>query len=118
MLRSNNPAVHNENHPENLRPRLNPYDPANGYNPDGLSTYSDAFKKRYFEGQSDRLNHLIAEAQDIQFQIDQGTYPYPDNAPLCHWKEYGCQRGGAFMTTYQTREGRRRILSRDNKLVE
>jgi hypothetical protein len=76
MLRSNNPAVHNENHPENLRDRLNPYDPANGYNPNGLSTYSDAFKKRYFEGQSDRLNKLIAEAQDIQFQIDQGTYPY------------------------------------------
>jgi hypothetical protein len=45
MLRSNNPAVHNGNHPENLRDRLNPYDPANGYNPNGLSTYSDAFKK-------------------------------------------------------------------------
>jgi hypothetical protein len=79
MLRSNNPAVHNENHPENLRPRLNPYDPANGYNPNGLSTYSDAFKKRYFEGQSDRLNKLIAEAQDIEFHIAQGDYPYPDN---------------------------------------
>jgi hypothetical protein len=25
---------------------------------------------------------LIAEAQDIQFQIDQGTYPYPDNGPF------------------------------------
>jgi hypothetical protein len=82
MLRSNNPAVHNEKHPENLRPRLNPYDPANGYNPNGLSTYSNAFKRRYFEGQSDRLNKLIAEAQDIQFHIDQGAYPYPDNAPF------------------------------------
>jgi hypothetical protein len=82
MLRSNNPAVHNENHPENLRDRLNPYDPANGYNPNGLSTYSDAFKKRYFEAQSDRLNKLIAEALDIQFHIEQGAYPYPDNAPF------------------------------------
>jgi hypothetical protein len=82
MLRSNNPAVHNENHPENLRDRLNPYDPANGYNPNGLSTYSDAFKKRYFEAQSDRLNKLVAEALDIQFHIDQGAYPYPDNAPF------------------------------------
>jgi len=82
MLRSNNPAVHNENHPENLQPRLNPYDPANGYNPNGLSTYSDAFKKRYFEAQSDRLNKLIAEAQDIQFHIEQGAYPYPDDAPF------------------------------------
>ena len=82
MLRSNNPAVHNENHPENLRTRLNPYDPANGYNPNGLSTYSEAFKKRYFEGQSDRLNKLIAEAQDIEFHIDQNAYPYPDNAPF------------------------------------
>jgi len=82
MLRSNNPAVHNENHPENLRPRLNPYDPANGYNSNGLSTYSDVFKKRYFEGQSDRLNKLIDEAFDIQFHIDQGAYPYPDDAPF------------------------------------
>ena len=82
MLRSNNPAVHNENHPENLQTRLNPYDPANGYNPDGLSTYSEAFKKRYFEGQSDRLNKLIAEAQDIEFHIDQNAYSYPDNAPF------------------------------------
>jgi hypothetical protein len=82
MLRSNNPAVHNENHPEDLRSRLNPYDPANGYNPNGLSTYSDSFKKRYFEAQSDRLNKLIAEAQDIQFHMDQGAYPYPDDAPF------------------------------------
>jgi hypothetical protein len=82
MLRSNNPAVQNESHPENLLDRLNPYDPANGYNPNGLSNYSDAFKKRYFEGQSDRLNKLIAEALDIQFHIDQGAYPYPDNAPF------------------------------------
>src|SRR4030095_8697152 len=72
----------NENHQEKLRARLNPYDPANGYNPNGLSTYSDAFKKRYFAAQSDRLNKLIAEAQDIQFHMDQGAYPYPDDAPF------------------------------------
>src|SRR4030095_4263366 len=82
MLRSNNPAVHNENHPENLRARLHPYDTANGYKTKGLYNYSVAFKKRYFEGQSDRLNELIDEAFDIQFHIDQGAYPYPDNAPF------------------------------------
>jgi hypothetical protein len=82
MLRSNNPAVNNEMHPDHLIQPLDPYDPKNGYNLDGLSTYSESFKMAYFEGQSNRLNRLIDDALEIQSEIDRGTYPYPDNGPI------------------------------------
>ena len=43
--------------------RLDPFDPRNGYRPDGQTHYSDAFKRRYFEAQSTRMNYLIGQAQ-------------------------------------------------------
>jgi hypothetical protein len=82
MLRSNNPSVKNENNPDRIDKKLDPFDPKNGYNPNGLSTYSSKFKQAYFDGQSDRLNRLIDEAQEIQQQIAAGDYPYTDDAPF------------------------------------
>ena len=83
MLRSNDPAVTNEKNPDkNLNTTLDPFDPKNGYNPNGVSTYSKKFKQAYFEGQSARMNRLIDQALDIQQQIDAGTYPYTDDAPF------------------------------------
>ncbi len=83
MLRSNDPSVKKENSPDHpIDKKLDPCDPDNGYNPNGLSTYSDKFKKAYFEGQADRLNQLIDEALEIEEQIAAGKYPYPDNAPF------------------------------------
>ena len=83
MLRSNDPSVTNENNPDkNRNKRLNPFDPKNGYNPNGESTYSKKFKQAYFEGQSARLNGLIYQALEIQRQIDAGIYPYTDDAPF------------------------------------
>ena len=83
MLRSNDPAVTNENNPDkHLNKKLDPFDPKNGFNPNGESTYSKKFKQAYFEGQSARLNRLIDQALEIQRQIDAGTYPYSDDAPF------------------------------------
>jgi hypothetical protein len=82
MLRSNNPSVKNEDHPDRIDKKLDPFDPKNGYNPNGLSTYSNKFKEAYFDGQSDRLNRLIDEALEIQQQIAEGNYPYTDDAPF------------------------------------
>jgi hypothetical protein len=48
-LRSLNGAVTDENRPDRLDPTLNPFNPANGYNPKGPSSYSAEFKKRYFK---------------------------------------------------------------------
>jgi hypothetical protein len=82
MLRSNNPSVKNENNPDRIDKKLDPFDPKNGYNQKGLSTYSDKFKQAYFDGQSDRVNRLIDEALEIQQAIAAGKYPYTDDAPF------------------------------------
>jgi hypothetical protein len=82
-LRSLDPSVTNENNPDKgVNKKLDPYDPKNGFNPNGISTYSDKFKQAYFEGQSARLNRLIDEALDIQQAIAAGKYPYTDDAPF------------------------------------
>lgn len=84
-LRSLNPAVINDdavlnrNQTPRINPNLDPTNPKNGFNPNGPSTYSEAFKKRYFKAQSDRMNFLIAEALDRMQQIEAGTYRYPDD---------------------------------------
>ena len=48
--------------PQRLNSRLDPFDPNNGYDPNGSSHYSDAFKNRYFKAQAERMNRLIDDA--------------------------------------------------------
>jgi pimeloyl-ACP methyl ester carboxylesterase len=81
ILRSLNPSLLSEDNPPSsaVDPTLDPFNPDNGYNPDGASNYSEAFQARFFEAQSARMNRLIAYAQDLQQQIAEGRYPYPDN---------------------------------------
>ena len=79
-LRSLNAAVVNERRPERLSPRLDPFNPQNGYNPNGPSTYSEQFKQRYFGAQADRMNRLIQEALEKLRQIDASDNPTDDAA--------------------------------------
>lgn len=76
-LRSFSPGV--DEATGKVSPELDPFNPANGYNPKGPSTYSDAFKQAYFKAQSDRMNKLIDDAQAKMKQIEAGTYRYPDD---------------------------------------
>ena len=80
-LRSLNAAVANENNPPDAPPvaALNMFDPANGYNPHGASHYSAEFQARYFKAQAERMNRLIAIAQDKLARIKRKDYPYPDD---------------------------------------
>jgi pimeloyl-ACP methyl ester carboxylesterase len=79
-LRGLNPSVANENNPPRDRiAELDPFDPKNGFNPNGNSTYSADFQNRYFAAQSARMNKLIDLAQDRMKQIKAGTYPYSDD---------------------------------------
>lgn len=84
-LRSLNPAVINDaeimatNADPKIDPALDPFNPDNGYNPDGPSTYSDEFKERYFRAQSARMNRLIDIALERMAKIEAGTYRYPDD---------------------------------------
>ena len=81
-LRSINPAVNNEKNPDRLNPRLDPFDPKNGYNPAGPSHYSEEFKARYFKAQAQRMNGLIDDALELLQRIEAGKYIYTDDAPF------------------------------------
>ena len=61
-LRSLNAAVLDERDPRKIDPALDPFSPANGYDPKAPH-YSDAFKQKYFKAQADRMNRLIDEAR-------------------------------------------------------
>lgn len=81
VLRGINPAVLNENDPPSkaVNPALDPFNPANGFNPKGPSHYSEAFQKKYYAAQSKRMNDLIASAQAKLAAMKAGTYGYPDD---------------------------------------
>ncbi len=64
LLRNLNPAVVSEGDPRTIEPALDPFNPANGFNPSGPSRYSREFKEKYFAAQSARMNRLIASAVD------------------------------------------------------
>ncbi len=80
-LRGLNPAVLDESNPPRraLDRALNPFEAANGFNPDGASHYDDGFRARYFAGQSQRMNRLIADAQARRAEILSGHASYSDN---------------------------------------
>jgi hypothetical protein len=79
LLRSLDPSVLSEDDPKGVNPELDPYSPANGYNPKGMSKYSEDFKRRYFKAQSDRMNKLVDIAVEKRKQILAGTYKFPDD---------------------------------------
>ena len=87
-LRSLNPAVVNDaeimavNAVPKIDPALDPFNPDNGFDPDGPSTYSDEFKERYFRAQSARMNRLIDIALGRMAEIEAGTFQYPDDGPF------------------------------------
>jgi hypothetical protein len=50
-------------------PELDPFNPANGFNPEGASHYSKEFQARYYAAQSKEMNDLIAKAQGEMQQL-------------------------------------------------
>jgi hypothetical protein len=78
---TNDAAIINENKAPRMDPKLDPFDPKNGYNPNGPSHYSEAFKKAYFDGQAKRMNRLIDLALEKLRRIEAGPNP-KDDAPF------------------------------------
>lgn len=63
LLRSINPSVTvDANGKRRVDPALDPFSPANGFNPDGESHYSVAFRERYTRAQATAINRLIDRA--------------------------------------------------------
>ncbi len=78
-LRSLNPALIDDNDPERIDPDLDPFNPQNGYRPDGKSAYSAEFRQKYFRAQAARMNRLIDSAQQKLRQIEAGDGRFPDD---------------------------------------
>lgn len=81
LLFSLDPSVIDENNPERRDPALDMYNPKNGYDSKG-STYSDSFKSLFFAKTRDRMNALIAKAQDRLQKIQSGQGHYTDDEPF------------------------------------
>lgn len=58
---------------------LDPFSPANGFNPEGASHYPKEFQTRYFAAQSRVMNDLIAKAQARMTVIREGKATWPDD---------------------------------------
>ena len=77
-LRSINAAVLDERDPRKIDPALDPFNPANGYDPKNPH-YSDAFKQKYFKAQAARMNRLIDEARRRLAAMKAGSDVYRDD---------------------------------------
>src|SRR5687767_2089901 len=124
-LRALNPAVINEHRPDRLNPKLDPFNPENGYNPNGPSTYSEQFKKRYSEAQARRMNRLIDEALEISRRISEGTHRFPDNDAFVIGRAGASQAGGGSaanlfeldLSIYHSTVNPQKLLKNDGTIV-
>jgi hypothetical protein len=78
-LRDLNPSVVMEDGKFRIIPELDPFSPANGFNPNGASHYSKEFQTRYFAAQSKAMSDRLARVLATQERIKKGDYRYPDD---------------------------------------
>lgn len=76
-LRQINPSVSFTANGIAVDSSLDPFNPANGFNPNGASHYSLDFQKRYFAAQAAAMNALIAKALPVKAQIDANSLADP-----------------------------------------
>src|SRR6266853_1674079 len=74
--------------------KLDPFNPKNGYNPNGDSHYPPDFQKAYTAAQAQRHNDWIDHALYIREQIRQGKWIYPDDDDITIGRGGGSQAGG------------------------
>ncbi len=79
LLRGLNPAVTTEGDPKAIDPALDPFSPANGFNPAGRSSYSPEFRQRYYAAQAARMNRLIDRAVAQAGQLGTSRAQFPDD---------------------------------------
>jgi hypothetical protein len=78
-LRDLNPSVVMENGKIKVIAELDPFSPANGFNPNGPSHYSKEFQTRYFAAQSKAMSDRLARVQATMESVRRGDYRYPDD---------------------------------------
>jgi pimeloyl-ACP methyl ester carboxylesterase len=81
-LTSLDPAVTDESRATQLDPKLDLYNPANGFHPPTGATYSDAFVRAYATGQARRMKKLIGIAKARLVKLNAGQGRYADDEPF------------------------------------
>jgi hypothetical protein len=82
QLRSLNAAVRDNEDEQEVNEKLDPFNPDNGYNENGASTYSAKFRARYFKAQAERMNKLISKAQARLARVIAGKAELTDDEPF------------------------------------
>jgi hypothetical protein len=74
-LRTLNPSIVNDDKPfDPPDPALDPFNPKNGFNPNGESHYKPDFVEAYSKAQSARMNRLIDKALALHEAMKNGTH--------------------------------------------
>jgi pimeloyl-ACP methyl ester carboxylesterase len=115
-MRSLNPAVLDESDPGKIDPALDPFDPKNGFNPNGQSVYSEEFMSRYFKAQAARMNRLIDKAIAMREDIRQGKGTTTDDAPFIVYRDRARLMDFSMSVHPGTKEPRK-LLKNDGTVV-
>ena len=117
LLRSLNPAVIAEGDPKRIDPALDPFNSANGFNPDGPSSYSPEFRRRYYEAQSARMNRLIAAASAAATQLGTDRGPFPDDNVFLIVRGSGARLPDADVAADTATAAPRKLLKNNGSVV-
>ena len=116
-LRSLNPAVIDESNPKKLDPALDPYNPANGYKPDGTSSYTAEFQKKYFKAQAARMSRLIEKAMEERAAMATGAASYPDDDIFLITRGEGARLMELDRSIHHSTAEPRKLLKNDGSVV-
>lgn len=116
-IRSLNPAVLDDSRPDLINADLDPFNPKNGYNPKGPSTYSEEFKQKYFRAQAERMNRLINKAVAMQRQMKEGKSLYPDDDAFVIPRGEGARLMQLDLSIHPGTEKPRKLLKNDGTIV-
>jgi pimeloyl-ACP methyl ester carboxylesterase len=116
-LRSLNPALVSEADPRQVRAELDPFNPQNGYNPKGASSYSPAFREKYFKAQAERMKRLIDAALLEMQQMKQSSAPYADDDLFLVVRGEGARLMELDPSIHHSTSKPRKLLRNDGTLV-
>jgi hypothetical protein len=78
-LRGINPSLSIVDGKTRVDPGLDPFNPKNGFNPEGASHYPPEFRTKYYAAQSKVMNDQLAQVLAKQERMKKGDGVYPDD---------------------------------------
>ena len=115
-LRSINAAVLDERDPRKIDPALDPFNPANGYDPTNPH-YSEAFKQKYFKAQAARMNRLIDEARRRLAAMKAGSDVYRDDDVFPIVRGEGARLMEIDPSVHHTTKAPQKLIRNDGSVV-